>query len=936
MKQKLGLPMRQLILVCSFCLLFFALHAQEFGGNPTSVKWSQINNEAVKIIYPKGMDSAAARVATISALLQERYNATIGATHHKISIVLQPDVNFSNGYVGLGPYRSEFFMMPPQNPFVLGSNSWTDNLAIHEFRHVQQYSNFNVGLSKFMGVLFGQNGRALANAASVPDWFFEGDAVWNETVLSGQGRGRLPLFLSSYKTVFRDGRNYSFMKMRNGSLRQYVPNHYELGYLLVSYGRQVYGDSIWKNVSNDAASFKSLFYPLQGAVKRSTGLKYAQFVQQAMNDYREKWKSQQAEEPAWITTASKTKVINYQFPYPSDNRAIIVLKTADDQIPTFVKKGENGDEENIAVKDIGYDEYFSYKNGRIIYTALQPDVRWGNRDYSIIKVLDIKSKSLKTITAKSRYFSPDVSNDGNKLVAVRMNLYTPSALVLLDVNGNEQQQFIADSSYIFSHPKFLSNEEEILVAVRKTNGDMGWLIWRVNDNSSRWLLPPSNRLVGFPVVKSDTVFYTATEGQTDGLYAQSISTGQRFLVANYATGIYQGFTENGKMVGSFFTADGFRLGSLPAGFATILPESSGFKTLYGNADHTMYENLNNVASKSYSVSKYKKGFQPLNIHSWQPELNEPQYTFRLYGNNVINTVLTDIFYTYNTNETSHALGANVRYGAWYVQPIVGVKQTWSRDVVYNADTTFHFNESELSGGLVLPLNLTGGKSFRSLTISSMVHSNKVRWQGIGKDLLRNLDFTYFEGRLAYTSQIQKARQHIYPRIAQALTASYKTMIDKNVANQLLFTGSFYLPGISQNHNLVISAAWQGRDTMRQYAHTNIFPFSRGYTAVNFPRMWMAGANYHFPVFYPDWGFGNMVYFLRVRANGFYDYTEVKSLRTGLTRQFRSAGCEMFFDTKWWNQLPVSFGVRYSRLLDSEFSGQTQANQWEFILPVNLF
>ncbi len=144
MKQKLGLPMRQLILVCSFCLLFFALHAQEFGGNPTSVKWSQINNEAVKIIYPKGMDSAAARVATISALLQERYNATIGATHHKISIVLQPDVNFSNGYVGLGPYRSEFFMMPPQNPFVLGSNSWTDNLAIHEFRHVQQYSNFNV------------------------------------------------------------------------------------------------------------------------------------------------------------------------------------------------------------------------------------------------------------------------------------------------------------------------------------------------------------------------------------------------------------------------------------------------------------------------------------------------------------------------------------------------------------------------------------------------------------------------------------------------------------------------------------------------------------------------------------------------------------------------------------------------------------------------
>jgi len=217
--------MKQLLVLFYWLGISFCMQAQNFGGNPASIKWKQINTDAVKVIYPKGMDSAAARVATISTLLQQQYHATIGNRHQKISIVLQSDVNYSNGYVGLGPYRSEFFMMPPQNPFELGGNSWTDNLTVHEFRHVQQFSNFNVGLSKFMGVLFGQNGRALANAASVPDWFFEGDAVWNETVLTGQGRGRLPLFLSSYKSIYRDGRNYSFMKMRNGSLRQYVPNH---------------------------------------------------------------------------------------------------------------------------------------------------------------------------------------------------------------------------------------------------------------------------------------------------------------------------------------------------------------------------------------------------------------------------------------------------------------------------------------------------------------------------------------------------------------------------------------------------------------------------------------------------------------------------------------------------------------------------------------
>ena len=102
-------------------------------------------------------------------------------------------------------------------------------------------------------------------------------------------------------------------------------------------------------------------------------------------------------------------------------------------------------------------------------------------------------------------------------------------------------------------------------------------------------------------------------------------------------------------------------------------------------------------------------------------------------------------------------------------------------------------------------------------------------------------------------------------------------------------------------------------------------------------MWKLGGNYHFPLVYPDWGFGNIVYFLRVRANLFYDYTRIQDYTT--TRQlvsldFRSYGTEVYFDTKWWNQLPISFGFRYSRLLDRDLEGRGE-NQFEFVLPVNL-
>jgi len=53
------------------------------------------------------------------------------------------------------------------------------------------------------------------------------------------------------------------MKLRNGSYKDFVSNHYEPGILLVAYGREKYGDTFGKNVTQDAASFKGLFYPFQ-------------------------------------------------------------------------------------------------------------------------------------------------------------------------------------------------------------------------------------------------------------------------------------------------------------------------------------------------------------------------------------------------------------------------------------------------------------------------------------------------------------------------------------------------------------------------------------------------------------------------------------------------------------------------------------------------
>src|SRR5438045_6458972 len=79
------------------------------------------------------------------------------------------------------------------------------------------------------------------------------------------------------------------MKLRNGSFKHFVPDHYALGYLLVAYGREKYGESFWKNVTHDAASYKGLFYPFQKAIKKYSGKSYVEFRNEAFDYFKDRF-----------------------------------------------------------------------------------------------------------------------------------------------------------------------------------------------------------------------------------------------------------------------------------------------------------------------------------------------------------------------------------------------------------------------------------------------------------------------------------------------------------------------------------------------------------------------------------------------------------------------------------------------------------------------
>ena len=912
--------------------------AQQFGGNPSSTKWRQIATDTFRIIFPAGLERQAQVVAGISGNLSKATTNSIGDRIRKINIVLQNQTTLSNGYVGLGPYRSEFQLTPDPNSFILGSLPWVQSLAVHEYRHVQQYNNFRKGMASGFYVLFGEEGQALANALTIPDWFFEGDAVHQETFVTNQGRGRLPFFFNGYRSLWSAGKNYSYMKLRNGSLRDFVPTHYQLGYMLVAYGRDKYGTDFWKKVTNDAAAWKGLFYPFQKAVRRYSGTTFEQFRNDAVDFFDTI--------PPNVSTVAKHFIANEEYPHWIDSSSIVYLKTSYKKIPQFVIRSHDG-ERTIRARDLSIDNYFSYRNGKIVYASFNPDIRWGWRDFSDLKLLNVNDGSQTSLTRNTKYFSPDISHDGSRIVAVHVDANGQSQLHLINANRGTLEKKLPNTDNLFyTYPKFFVNNK-LVSAVRNGEGKMSVAIIDYANDSVQYIFPFVWTVIGFPSTQNNTIYFTASFHGRDRIFRWE--NGQLYVVPEtekgaHHTGDYQLHAMNDKLVWTRFTANGYQLM-----FATrdddqknklsivqVLPDQSDFGVRL--ISDSLNGFLSDIPHTNYPVANYSKSFRLFNFHSRRPYISDPDYSFSFVSENILNTLQSEIFLNYNRNEKFKQLGFSAWYGGWF--PFLKLKSQYTFDrnarIRTNAPRTY-WNEWESSVGFSIPLNLTGGRTYTYLTASSDYVYNQRSFTGYYKDSFENRAFGYMNASLNFSNQIQQARQHIYPRFAQALTLNYKRAVTNLDGNQFLASGSLYLPGIFINHNLVLQAAWHKRDTLNDIRFSNSFPFSRGYSANNFHQMWKVGANYHLPLVYPDWGFGNIVYFLRVRANIFYDYTQIADYNNAnrLVRlDFRSYGTEIFFDSKWWNQLPISFGFRFSRLMDRDLEGRS-TNQFEFVLPVNL-
>jgi len=959
---------RKLLFAYSLFLAPCGLLAQQFGGNPPSIHWRQINTDTARIIFPQGLDSTAQRVASVVHWLAKNNPAKLGHQLYKINIVLQTQTTIANGYVSLAPFRSEYYLTPSLNNFDIGSINWPDLLAVHEFRHVQQFNNFRNGISKAAYYLFGEEGLLVTMNAAIPDWFYEGDAVYNETITTNQGRGRIPFFLNEYKSLWLYDKKYSWMKLRNGSLKDYVPNHYPLGFLMVNYGREKYGLDFWSKVTKDASAFKGLFYPFQKGIKRYSGISYKTFRENAFDYYKDLTLNlskgggteqlNRIEDDGRIppeaggainrslgggvagikniTQLNEKFVTNYFFPYQLGNDSLLYLKSSYRKRAAFFIKDING-EHRLRTRDISIDEQFSYRNGKIVYAAYEPDARWGWKDFSVIKILDVQSGEQRTLSHKTKYFTPDISPDGNKIAAVQLLPGGKSQLHILDANdGKIIQQIHSAEISLFTDPRFI-DDNSLVTAVRLIDGRMALAMVDIALGSVERLTIPSYGVLGYFSANNGVVYFTASFSGNDELYALQLMDKKVFRLTQTSLGNYFVNALGEKLVWSGFTAGGYQLKEMNMKEAkwievteeVITAPIPTFPVAHSDELHDIL--LNEVADRKFNTPKYKQVGHLFHFHSWRPYFEDPDFTYSVYSDNFLNTLSTELFYHYNRDDKTNGVGVNLLYGAWYPYINGGLEYTFNQPVTIDNNPS-QIDRLETRIGLSLPLDFTRGRTYKNLNIGTNYVFDQQIFKGVYKDSLSNRNFSYLHHYLTWSQFVQQAVQHIYPILGYTFSLNHRHAITLYNSYQFIGNASIYLPGFFPTHNIILSGSFQQRDTTN-ILFSNRFAGARGYNEYYLSRMWRVSANYHFPIIYPDWGFADILYFKRIRGNAFFDFARVYSKDKTVTRDLRSMGGEIYFDTRWWNEYPLTFGVRFSHLLDNELNGVTQKNVFEILVPI---
>jgi hypothetical protein len=943
------LPLFPSSLLFALCSLPLALTAQYWsaGTDPASIKWQKLKSEHFSIIYPVEMDSSSRYIANAFEHNYSLATKGLDSKPGKWPVIIHNRGITSNAFTPYAPRRIEFLTTPPQDSY---AQPWFDQLVIHEFRHSVQYGSVNRGFSKALSYVFGQQATAGVLGVFVPMWFIEGDATVQETAMSLSGRGRSPSFEKGLRAQFLEKGIYSYDKAYNGSYKDYIPDWYELGYLLVGYARIHYGMDAWSPVMERVGKYPFMLVPFSSALHKQTGKGKSRLYEEIADSLKLCWQ-RQAENISYtpyerISQPTGKNYTHYDEAVFLNDTLMVVDKVCFDDVNRFMLIDFKGNEKILVTPGLGMlDDALSAAHGMVCWAEEKPDPRWTLQNYGNLKIYDVPTGKQKQLTHRTKYFAPIIADDGSKILAAEVTPEGQNAIVVLDaVTGEVIHRITSPENYFYSQPNWSTDGKKIVSTVL---GKKGKSLIMADPGTSRMrtVIPFSYQDIGEPVFYDRFIIYRAPYSGIDNIYAADTMTGEIFQVTSARFGASGPVVspDGKKLVYSNYTAMGNEL-------VWTLLDQSAWKPLSTVEDYSvkLYEPLtrqmnfifdpDSVPRVDYGSKPYRKGLNLFNIHSWAPLAVDIDNTdlnpgLTLLSQNLLGTSFTRMGYEYNLNEETGKYFLSYSYTGLYPAFDLSLDYGLRRGIHADDSTGEHINykyhELNLSAGIRIPLRWYvrswfvgiqpyAGYSYKFL---KMEPGTELRFK---HDRINSLDY-----RLYFYAQLRESYRDLIPRWGEAMQLDFRhTPFDGDSANSIFAAQLVvYFPGLARHHGFRIYGGYQDRLSY-YYNYSDMINMPRGYSGIYANQVLSGSISYEFPIFYPDWHIGPVIYMKRLKAAVFYDQAWVYD--TEPVQDYNSMGVDLTVDFHLFRHFaPLEAGLRSIYFPDSKTVG------FEFLYSLNL-
>jgi hypothetical protein len=862
--------------------------------NPPRIRWQQTLSPHFQVIYPAGYDSVAQRTTNVLETIYRPASRTLGKEPRPIPIILQNQTTISNGFVTVGPRRSEFFTTPPQDYTLLGNLHWMDLLAVHEFRHVVQIDKANTGYSRVFSYLFGDYGLSTVFNIMLPPWFREGDAVGIETALTNGGRGRTPRFTLEFRNNLLTRGPFSYAKATLGSYKDFVPNHYVSGYLLTTHARRQYGAQVWDKALTRTFHVPYIPFGFSRGIRKETGLRVERLYKQNMQELDSLWRQQLEgleESPVQHLPTARNRVFtNYEYPqYLSDGRILAQKSGLADVMQYVILDGQTGEQRAFIPGPVNESGMLSVANDVVLWSEFGFDPRWRMVNYSVLKAYDLKTGTLRQITSRSRLHAPSFSPDGNRITAIESTETDGYSILILDAqDGTVLQRLPNPENYFYLMPRFSDTGTEI-VAVKLMPEGKTITLFDLATGQARDLIPVTEDNIAHAVKAGPWVYFNSPHNGLDLVWAVHAETGRQYNVVSRKWAAYNAtVSPDGSQIAFHdYTSDGFRIATLPIDttqwvalenvtdrnvryYEPLIEQETG-----GN----ILESIATAEPQGFPTNTYRPARNLFRIHSWMPNLDAQGrgLTLEAFSQDLLSTTVATAGVGYNANERAGSFFGQVSYQGWFPVIDAGISSTTRNTTIIREDGAISdsWRVNSLNLGVRIPLILTRSRYSESLTFdvnNSLSYVNGYDLPVRSLSIQTNGWLSAMRYGVSYRRIHKASLRDVLPPWGQTLFVRYThTPFGGDFRGGLLATeANVFVPGLLRHHGVRMRGSYQYENTTDNYRFSSPLFFPRGYLYTSHQHFYNGSAEYALPLFNPDWRLGRWLYIPRFTSSLFYD------------------------------------------------------------------